>query len=217
MPLIRAQVVLPFATNIPEDVITNTLWFGTPNGMSLSTSADLIAPNLLSFYNAIYNGVGIAYYVNRATAHIKFYDWADPEPRQPEIRAMALTSLTQGVSHVPTEVACVLSFHGEPQSGVPAGRMRGRIYIGALTDAAILPSSATAFPSIILAMRSNLVTAGENLLSQSAADDVEWVVYSKATGGLTPWYPVVGGWIDNSPDTQRRRSVLATSRTLWPD
>lgn len=217
MPLIKAQVVLPFTSNLPRDVITNSLWFGTPNGMSLSTAGDLITPMLQDFYLGGYGAFGLPGYVSKSTCFVKWYDWADPEPRQPYQTALDLSSLVTNPAIIPTEVACVLSFHGEPESGVPVARQRGRIYIGGLTNNALeQPGVGTPYP----VFRSTWITGWRDNANGLRIDtnnaDVPWVVYSRATGGLTPWYNVVGGWVDNTPDTQRRRGVEATSRTLWP-
>jgi hypothetical protein len=40
-----------------------------------------------------------------------------------------------------------------------------------------------------------------------------WGVHSRKNNNINA---VTNGWIDNEFDTQRRRRILATARTLWP-
>lgn len=216
MPLIRCQAVLPYTTNIPRDVITNTLYFGSPNGVSLSTSADTLQPVIRDFYLDAYATLGFAPWIAKSTASIRFYDLADPEPRQPEIRTMDLSTITTVNTLLPTEVSVVLSFHGAPTSGVPAARQRGRIYLGGLTNTVLQTAPTTGtFPTVNPTFINDVRDAAVAMVNNVTDPQHTWVVYSRATGGLTPWYDVVGGWIDNTPDTQRRRGVEATSRTTW--
>jgi hypothetical protein len=70
-----------------------------------------------------------------------------------------------------------------------------------------------AFPRIAPSMITRINTAAD-LLVGPLTYDVQWVQVSQA-GGVTEARPIVGGWTDNSPDTQRRRSVLATTRNTW--
>lgn len=215
MPIIRTQVRLPFFTNMPGDEITNTFYFDSSIVGDLSDIADDLQPLILAFYNGCYATTGMAGYVSLNNCSVRYYDMTDPEPRQPEIRPMNLSALNGSTTVVPTEVACVLSFHGAPQSGIPVARQRGRIYLGALDDLAITASgSSGSFPTISTAFRDAVTESAEDLRENTSAANAPWVVFSRAATNV---FEVVGGWVDNSPDTQRRRSVDSTTRTLWPD
>lgn len=214
MPLIKAQVRLPMFTNLPRDVITNTLYFAADESLTLATAAPIINDNLETFYQSIYSLTWpMANYMTLVGAQVRYYDMSQPEPRVPLTILFDPTVQTLTASAIPTEVAMVLSFEGITVPGVPQARRRGRIYIGALSTSTIDTSTTGQFPRIAAARMGSLQTALTNLRSQCDADLVPWCVYSPTLGLATP---IVKGWIDNSPDTQRRRSVAANARTLWP-
>lgn len=217
MPLIRAQVVIPYASNTPEDVITNTMYFAS-DGIPLAAAGDLIAPLIQQFYLGVYTTGGLAIYINKASPFIKFYDMSQPEPRLPYRKNMPLATLTSTVTQIPTEVSACLSFHGEPTSGIPMSRMRGRIYLGGLTTAHIDQATTSAqYPRFTSAFRDAITESAEDLREGAQLASCTWVVYSRTSPALEAVFPIVGGWVDDTPDTQRRRGVKTTVRTLWPD
>lgn len=208
MSQIRAQITFPFFTNLPTDVITNTLYF-QGSGTFAEDYPDLVAP-LNAFYESCY-AIGIANYIDEALATIKFYDMEQPAPRVPEVESLAF-DVTNSVSTVPTEVAAVLSFQGNQVSGVPQARRRGRIYLGGLVPAQLTASAVDAFPILAPAFITDIVDAAEVLRDTTNGLSIGWRVYSPTLGTFAA---VSNGWVDNSPDTQRRRSVNASQRTLW--
>jgi hypothetical protein len=214
MTLARAQVVFPMFTNIPRDVITNTFHF-LHLVADLPTMADAITPELSDMYDALYGATfGIAAYTSPTLATVRWYDMAEPEPRVPYILPLGLTATVETASIIPTEVAAVLSFQAEPESGVPQSRRRNRIYLGGLTGNHVSTATGDNFPSISTTFRGAAATALPlNLITQLESSGNVWVVRSP-TYNITA--PVVSGWIDNAPDTQRRRSIDSTARTLWP-
>lgn len=221
MPVVRAQVVLPFRTNLPSDVMTNTFHFGVDDALGMIPATVDLIPALTAFYLDAYD-LGMAAYVNLPACHINFYDLSTPEPRIPyvdtTIGAQFGTNMTTGTTAPPTEVAAVLSFEATPVAGGNQARRRGRVYLGGLTTAMLTAASSTApfFPIFNTNFLTDVIDSAEtNLLSLNASSsgDIQWAVYS-ATEDVA--YIVQQGWVDNSPDTQRRRGVLATARTLWP-
>lgn len=208
MSQIRAQITLPFFTNLPTDVITNTLYFQGA-GTFEEDYPDLTAP-LNAFYEAIY-AIGMANYIDEALATIKYYDMEQPAPRVPEVVSLGL-DVSNSASTVPTEVAAVLSFQGTQVSGIPQARRRGRIYIGGLVAGQITTSAVDAFPILSTAFITDVNDAAEALRDTANGLSIGWRVYSPTLGTFAA---VANGWVDNSPDTQRRRSVAASSRTLW--
>lgn len=209
----RAQVVFPMFTNLPKDVITNTFHFTPLTPIGLQTAAGIATPWLADFYELAYGGgTNMAAYMLPLLATVHWYDLEDPPPRQPHIVPLGAT-ISLGVSEIPTEVAAVVSFQGDPISGVPQSRRRGRVYIGALTNAAMDPGSGSSFPVLTTATLTALDNAATGLLAASGSQaDLRWVVHSTVAGTDAI---VTNGWVDNSPDTQRRRSVDALSRTLF--
>jgi hypothetical protein len=120
------------------------------------------------------------------------------------------------IGGLPDEVACCLSYRHFPyDAGINPQSQRGRIYFGPLNPDAFEgsgggdewntpPRPATAFKNILAAAASDLEDAND-------ADNT-WIVYSRV---LDQGFAVTDGWIDNAFDTQRRRGVAATARTLW--
>lgn len=215
MTTYRAQVVIPYFTNLPQDVITNTLYFEDFNSVPFATVADTLSPIIESAYTGIYNGVaGLgANYVNWGNAEINWYDLSEPEPRTVENRQITINVATPVATVIPTEVAVVLSFQALPAAGQPQARRRGRIFLGGLGDGWFDASTVSTFPELDFLARNNLAERAEFLRDAVIGEDMTWRVWSPTTSQS---HQVADGWIDNSPDTQRRRSVDSTSRLLWP-
>lgn len=214
------QVSVPYFTNVPEDVVTNTWHFdwlggGAPNAASF----DLCMENVRSFYGTAYSGIASvgnwANYMSLTGAVIKMYNLADPKPRVP-VRTWTGTmpGAKDNVVYLPTEVACVLSYHTEYVSGVSKASQRGRLYMGGLGAGWLAAGGASAFPSLLPTARTALGNSASTLCAASLTDDWGWVVYSPKLGDS---FAVAGGWVDNAFDTQRRRGQAATARTLWTD
>lgn len=212
MSTYRAQVVFPYFSQLPEDVITNTLYFTSVGGEPVEDCATVVMPELVQFYNAVYGtGHQMANHCLPNFATVRWYNLADPPPREPLVQPL-LVSLTTVASSIPTETACVLSFQGERVSGVPQARRRGRIYLGGLATGWIATGASATFPMMSVAGVNAVATAADNLRTDLAAGTFKWSVWSPTDATFTL---VSNGWVDNSPDTQRRRGVGASSRVLW--
>ena len=210
----RAQVVFPMFTNLPKDVLTNTFSFIALTPIGVETVATVATPWLADFYEVAYgSGGNMAAYMLPGGAHVNWYDLDDPQPRQPHTVPLGAT-ISLGSSEIPTEVAAVVSFQGDPVSGINQASRRGRIYLGALTNAHLEPGSGLAFPTLTIAAVTSFRNAAEGLMDASGSSaDVRWTVHSPTLGTDAE---VTNGWVDQSPDTQRRRSVDATSRVVFP-
>lgn len=205
MPSIRAQVVLHTVDNVAENFITNTFAFtGTdPFGDRAAITAALDA-----FYTSVGTnilGQGIA-----AGGHeIKYYDLPGPIPNYPLATDVFALAGATTIDPLPAEVALCLSFQGPKTPGFPQARRRGRIYIGPIK------STLTAAGRPTAACVTNLVNFGNTLLTTISAlpSDTRWSVWSVADQeGVV----VTNGWVDDAWDTQRRRGIDRTSRTLFP-
>lgn len=217
MTLYRAQVVLPYFTNLPEDVSTNTLYFDVVGDGTPVERAEYIAGRLEDFYGAIGTAGSSGYFspiFAASGAHVKVYENNVEPPNVPiAIVPIAGVNENNSVSGIPEEVACVLSFHGAVTPGAPQARRRGRIYLGPLADDALSMANGSTFCALAPGLVSSVVSAATTYLLDMGDPDYTWSVYSQTQGTFTG---VVGGWVDNSPDTQRRRGHEATSRTIWP-
>jgi len=211
------------SSGLPEDQVVNDFAFrfdGTPGPTEYAAMFDLVD----EFYNvaAVTNTVGnyISRAVNRsathelAAYHITAGPLGSPVASIPWLGPPTPTD-TNGV---PREVAAVLSFHADltgvleegPGDTRPRARRRGRLFIGPLTSNAVNVTTPPFFlaDALTLAMRENAV----KLMDDSGTADMPWSVWSRADATL---YPVIGGWTDNAPDTQRRRGPDATVRVTW--
>lgn len=224
---------LPRVGGAPEDDTLNDFAFlladaGTPD-------VDDAFDAVVSFYNTVqvipdtdYAVAGwLAETVSRAAnaCRLDAYDLTGALGGGPHGSPFATRLWTLGANAfgnpaLPSEVAAVLSFHsdldgiperdpGPPQTR-PAARRRGRVYIGPL-DRQAADSAANTIP---VTLRSGLVdtlNAAATLLAGAAS--ASWSVWSRA--GAAFYGPMVGGWVDDAFDTQRRRGEAATIRTTW--
>lgn len=213
MPIIRAQVTIPYDSNLPEDVVVNTFHFNVTTANQ--TAHDVIAAMLADFYGTVPEGAAgaisafLSANLNSANASIRTYDLSQAEPRQPiDVTNPGWTWAGAG-AFLPEELAVCLSFQAVGVSGEPQARRRGRVYIGPLGQNALETTGNRPEQDFI----DRLVAAAQTLKDESITNAARWVVYSEAAGGVG--YNVDNGWCDNAFDVQRRRGVAATSRTLW--
>lgn len=214
-----AQVSIPYFTNIPSDVITNTFHFAWVGLLDPPDDDDFLAlaVNLELFYESIFavpGGASMAIWTDPTNTRIKIYDLEDPKPRVPvfdDIQPLTVNKTADTV--LPPEVAVVLSYRGAGISGVPAASQRGRLYIGGLGNNCADPGTSGSFAEPEVDFVSGLLSAAEQLVTNSTADNWAWVVHSRK---LDQDFLVTRGWVDDAFDTQRRRGNAATSRRLWP-
>ena len=135
-----------------------------------------------------------------------------------DIRNTALIpTRTGGTVDLPSEVAVTLSFHSDygtlPEFGPGHTRIRarhrGRIYIGPLTTLALV-SNADKGPSVSGAALDTFSGAAIALMGDTGTT---WAQWSRVDHTFRE---VTGGWVDDAPDTQRRRGEDATLRNVWP-
>lgn len=215
MPLFKAQVVLPYFSGRPTDVAVNQYHFVDDTTATFAITASNIRDQLSTMYNAIYTGAAStrASYINWPQASVKVFRLADPTPRVPIILSMNLNEGT-GPTPIPTEVACVMTWQAEPESGVRYQRLYNRVYLPGMMTAYMDVSAADQFPRFTGAFTGRIAAAAKVMADNASSSTAQWVQVSSA-GGVTAVRPIAGGWVDNGPDTQRRRSVLANSRFTW--
>lgn len=206
MAITRVIATLPYFTGVPEDAASNTFYFSSVAEMD-ATAAGVVASRLDVFYLAIdqlFSSV-----ISTTGGTYRFYRLSDPEPRVP-VFTFNMPTLSPASNGSPEEVAACISYFAAPASGEPPARRRGRIYIGPLSVAAVTAASSTSFSNLASATRTTLSNAAVALADQS--ESAQWSVFSTVDGIARQ---IVGGWVDNSFDTQRRRGRRATARTTW--
>lgn len=204
MTLIRAQVVLRTVDNLPENYITNTIYFDTTT--EAVAACDEVAGYLETFYGSLRTYMSDL--LSQNGHNIKFYFQDQPTPNFPfhEVGWNFSAALTG--NPLPSECAIVCSFQGTKVNGVNQASRRGRIYLGPLNDSTnvdglVQPGIQQA---ISLAMKTLTLDMG------GGTDPVPLHVFSPTLGTSTP---VVDGWVDNAFDTQRRRGIASTVRDVW--
>lgn len=238
MRLWLSRIVMPRDSGIPQDASINDFYFfsdvGTP------ASDDAVANSLQVYLNTFYNddttasGISIASRfsnaVSRATDAVQIVvyakdtldpavDWGPPV----EIRDLTFVAAA-AAPNLPSETAACLSFHGDltgvpetadnptppPAKIRPAARRRGRVYLGPLIYGALVDNAGVNYDPLL---GSNFVnTVAEHAAGLADDSGGAWVVYSPTSQAV---FPVVGGYVDNALDTQRRRGRGPTSRTSW--
>lgn len=207
MAIWRAQVEFGSATNLPADKYVNTFHFeGSPTATDTMNIDDM----LVDFYSVDYAGSPL---LNRYPStlfngdyEVKIYCLDDPEPRVPRAEYSHDWTPISG-DGLPSEIALVMSYHAAPVAGESQARRRGRIYLGPFGEG--MNSSNRPSNDLI----TDICAAAAALKAAADASVTwQWVVYSRAASA---GYHVVGGWVDDAWDTQRRRGWERTARTLW--
>lgn len=213
----RVQVVLPYSSGVPSDVVTNTWHFESLDGESI-TSAKLASlfTVLTTFYNSVYASSaikGMASYINSSQVLMKAYNLADPKPRtavRESVTPLTLTSQESGT--IPAEAAIVLSYRTAFSSGIPKASQRGRIYLGALASTFFEAGTASNSTRVKQASREAICNAAGTMAAAALVQKWGWVVWSDKRSQK---FAVAGGWVDNAIDTQRRRGQAATTRSTF--
>nr|CRY97213.1 hypothetical protein [uncultured prokaryote] len=214
----RAQVSIPMFTGKPRDVITNTFHFADaedpPNPEA--SLADILE-QLQEFYETAYGSDSQSYaiYCNWPMATLKIADVAQPTPRTIYEANMGFAA-ANGASAVPTEVAIVASWRAAPLPGVRYQSLYNRVYLGGLPN--VISNAATnAFPVIAPTVITKINLAMQGMWTSTLSPRLcKWIQWGKSgAGGTYASREIIGGFTDNSPDTQRRRSVDYSIRTDW--
>jgi hypothetical protein len=243
MTAILVSVHLPDVNGIPKDDTINTFVIGGL-GASVAGQADITDAHIPTFYNGIVSPSGnkicqfLASNLDRTAnaCHMDTYTLTSvPDSTVPVLpmgSPFRRTTFTLGALlgpqvDLPRECAAVLSLHGnlvglaeDTPGGVagpggdthPAARKRGRIYLGPLNDLGM--GAGANGPGLNALFRGVATGAAKTLADDIAAalEGLSWSVWSRVSHTLAP---VLGGWMDDAFDTQRRRGIGASTRTLW--
>lgn len=230
MVILRVQLELPATSGIGRDtVIWDSAWDTGSNTISVSVPdirgafeaflTNIISGPAHSLGNYLGKSISRTVYPTMRTYDITGHLDGSAAGSPVDVRPLLALVPTETGGHddLPTEVAACLSYHraygSDPEFGPggvrPKNRDRGRIFIGPLSGLAMETLTASN-PTLSSTFRATLAGATAPLLGTS---DATWVQWSRADASVAP---VVGGWIDDAPDIQRRRGQDPLSRTLWP-
>lgn len=217
------RVVMTAKSGLVADQVVNDFAFKNQSGSATIGDAAGMIGMVSDFYSEPSAGNRISNYigenVDRAATHqMEAYHIVAGPLGSPFYTEDWIGPAAPGTanSNLPLEVAAVLSFHADltgiqEEAGAtrPRARRRGRVYLGPLTtDGVTITDDAPLLgPDLRTAMGAAAVA-----LKDAAETDWPWCVWSRADAILRP---VVGGWTDNAPDTQRRRGQESTNRATW--
>jgi len=215
MALYRVDNVFPMHTGDPSDIVLNTLHFESTLGHA--DFAVSVPVFLDPFWETIYGATDTlrVNYIDWPSMKYRVFDLTQPTPRVPIEEPGPFTTAGTNASSIPTEVAVVASFQSVGIPGEVFQRRYNRIFLGGVASNWFQTSTSTAYPVVGTGRAQLIIDAMTNLAAGLPGPSTLWVQVSNA-GGTPRSLPVVGGFVDNSPDTQRRRSVDATSRLVWP-
>lgn len=203
-------------TGKARDVVTNTFHFVDGEDDIEAASLDILE-QLRDFYDTAYGApTNRASYLDWAAAKLSVADLDEPIPRTIYEYALLFAAGT-GASTIPTEVAVVASWKAAPVPGIRYQSLYNRVYLGGLAGSVIQAGSASTFPTISSSFIASVNAAMVEMWTPTLGPRLsKWVQYGmNGVGGVGVARGIIGGFTDNSPDTQRRRSVDYSVRTSW--
>ena len=235
---VLARVVLAHKSGLPEDRASNDWAFTFDDSVGTAAVAEIYS-RLEDFYNNANTHFALSNYIalemSRAASadSIQIYDITGHEDGSPHGSPIDMSSFTLGAGQVaswtPSEVCIVLTMHANGYSAVPEtavnpspppatirprSRYRGRIYLGPING-----GSMSADANDVVRPKADFVTDCDVAVTRLMDDEdlALLCVWSRADATLRH-VGADGQWsIDNAFDTQRRRGVAPTTRTvLWP-
>lgn len=209
----------PVMSGIARDSVQMDFAFHNDTG-SAST-------NVISFFNTKPTGASFSLagwlspWLNRGTniALLETYDLTAYNGGTgglgPPIVTQFWTLATTAQAPGPQQLCCALSFHANdgsiPEHGPktrPKARYRGRLFLGPLGTTA--QSSSGGNKCVVNpVLQADLKLIANQLLTAEPT----WGVWSRKDKIVRP---IVGGWVDDKLDTQRRRGTDPVARTNWP-
>ena len=221
MPDILVVSKLVTATALPEDYAQNTWVFHADAGTAVDAATSAMT-KLDTFYTTVGDLLGVN--ISR-TADIHThtaYDIAGELLETPTGLGTPIHEDTFTIpapvntAGLPSEIAICMSFHAtltgaavEVGATRPRSRRHGRVYLGPLNLQVVNEESGQGVSRPRATVRTQIAAAGAALIGGSGAI---WSVWSRTDKLVRP---VVGGWVDNAFDVQRRRGVATTARTTF--
>jgi hypothetical protein len=201
---VGSRIAEMYSTSVPGDPTGLTTVANFESYLSFSLSAEVDAHSVKSYF-LTNDPLGVVPKVNGKV-----------DLGSPVATFTFTTNALGGATALPQEVACAVSFHGEVnglevQQGAtrPASRHRGRIFIGPLAANCVTANAAGQQAGRVSPI---FVGALHDTFESFLNDQPGWSVWSRVNSTV---YPVIGGYIDDRFDSQRRRQEAATSRTTF--
>lgn len=228
MAVYLAAVTFQHLSGKVEDEVVNTFTFLSAGPATVGDLQDH-RDDLAEFYNVagVTGQNALADYMSPAISRValasvvKWYDVSahlagTPHGSPIQEDKFTLAAGIAGVQPLPSEVAVCLSFHaaaaGESEevgATRPAARKRGRVFIGPLQRGVVDQDSATKRGLVVTGMVQGLSGAAFRLMNKKPNT---WAVWSRKNAVALP---VVGGFVDDAFDIQRRRGEKASTRAIW--
>jgi len=224
--ILQAAVTIPFlGSTLPRDETICTFWFASDDAgdLTFEGNTDLIVDSLqdgyaeFSDYLAAYTDIGAAFIRLRQVDS----DTGDQIGFNADQPFSILTHGTGPALPAECAVCCTTGGFAElgdwPATEASARSRRGRFYVGPLDSGVVTSDSVEAYygrPSTAVrdAIALGAKTIGEHVTGGLVPSGISWVVYSRAVRTVTQ---ILGGYVDNEFDTQRRRGMDPTERTEW--
>lgn len=230
MGAVLATVTFAHKSGLVEDQVVNTFPFLTTADPATTAEMDTANGYLADFYNGVgatsgstvANLIGTQLDRGANKAHVRWYNIPiaemDGSPHGSPVHETFFTlgASQGGETNLPSEVAIVLSYHSpltdlQQELGAtrPAARARGRLYIGPLCTLARTVDATTNKAKVSTVAQNTLSDAAVRLMAHG---DPNWAQWSRKN---MLFAEVVGGFVDDAFDTQRRRGERATARTSF--
>lgn len=178
-------------SQLPEDVFENVLYFDTTSIDTVEGTAD----GIVAAFDAWGRHSGIN------GAEVRAYDLEGGQPIFTKTYAYD-HSTTAGA---PPEVALCLSYATVDDPTLSTARRRGRIYLGPLRQTDVQDNRPQA------TLITDSLALGQALAQIGFASDTTWVMYSRTDQQTAKIESI---WVDDAWDTQRRRGLAPTARTV---
>lgn len=219
--LVRCEVRWKRTTGVASDDQLNTFFVSATTG-AVGPVSDGAQGAAATMRNFIDSQMPASLFTSTPVAEVTTFNMLDPEPRVPiEVITMNSVSLS-GSQALPEEVSMVVSYQGVPISGQSMRQRRGRMYLPTFVVTQLDEDTSTIWNSAVVA---NAASMMENIRDDLEAADLHLVVFSRvaaaAAGGTLLNQAKAGativnnGWVDNEPDTQRRRGRPGGTKTAW--
>lgn len=211
------MAVFQAESNLPEDRFVNTFHFHDATILPYDPAAAEAIARVESFYNDIALGSNtlgslLSPWVKRTFSLQAYNLLLPPGEREPTIVTADLPA--QGGVGLPEEVAVCLTLEG---AAPVTARRRGRLYFGPLLDNPGTMVGATASgparPPLTGGSSVGLALTSAASVLASSTFTLKWCI--RSTTPSENYVPIVGGYVDNAFDTQRRRGPDPSTRLPW--
>lgn len=200
MAVARFQVSVPFAPDLPENVVVSTFHLNDtiPNEFPGSTDWAALASAAAAAWEDGWIGTAP---LQRIT--VKVFGVTGPPPHDPIATHVRNPAAGIPTPNHPTQLAMCLSYKGGQRPW-----QRGRIFLAPWQSSVF--GSASPGPRPTTDIRNRALQLADALAALGGAD-IDWSVWSRVKSEATA---VNQAWVDDSWDIQRRRKQRPTARTV---